>query len=186
MQNCHLYVVAMNLQVLVLCFWIAGLPCPVLSISCAEFQNGGQYSVYESMLLAHDINAVDLEQGFFPTNYHSSVVVDVNYHFIFTSETSDLEMQEEEPFLNITAAEISHYRFRWMVSPINLFIRPNLLSSLSLKTYQTRNVSMDLYLGLPYNCTPEVLNRILNSSASICNDPPAHLYHLNTLTTNVS
>ncbi len=180
---------------------------------CDEFQNGNNYTAYESMLLT-DENLVELEKGFFPTNYHSSVVLDVEYHFIFTgssyseeihrkeveivsrselqnsgvysSDANVLQQQEESPFLNLTAAEISHYHFRWVISPINLFIRPGLLTSLSLNAYQTRNPSIDLYLGLPINCSPEVLNRILNSSASVCDHPPAHLRELNTLTSNVS
>lgn len=173
----------------VLCLLIVQFPAPALFISCADFRNGDNYSAYESMLLKNDINTVMLEEVFYPTNYHSSVVVDVKYHFIHTSEENILSinsLESEEPWNNVADTEISQYHFRWMVSPINLFIRPGLLSSFSLETYQTRNVSVNLYLSLPYNCTPELLKRVLNASAIICDDPPAHLRHLNTLTANVS
>ena len=166
---------------------IIALLHPAVAISCTEFHNGDNYTAYEAMLLEDKSNFEELELKFFPTNYRSSIVVDVEYHFIFSDSRTEAERQGvRDEQLNITGAEISHYHFRWVESPINLFIRPGLLNRFSLNTYQARPVSIDLYLGLPFNCSPEILNRILNSSASTCDDPPAHLKKLNILTANVS
>lgn len=184
----------LHIAVLILGFSAAAaIFYPAASISCAEFRDGNRYSAYENMLLEDDTNLLELEKGFFPTNYRSSIVVDVMYHFIFTDRSAggskddtNLQQLEEQPMLNLTATEISHHHFRWVISPINLFIRPELLTTLSLHSYQTRKVSVDLYLGLVFDCSPEILNRVLNSSASSCDHPPAHLTQLNRLTANVS
>jgi hypothetical protein len=163
----------------ILCFVAAGLFRPVASISCAEFGDGNHYSPYENMLLEDDANLLELEREFFPTNYRFSIVVDVKYHFIFgNTSASDRCVYKG---LNLTC-----YHFRWVISPINLFIRPELLTSLSLYSYRYRPVSVDLYLNLPFDCWPEFLNQELSSSASSCDHPPAHLRQLNRLTANVS
>lgn len=172
-----------------LIFGFAAILYPAASIPCDEFHNGNRYSAFEKMLLEDDTNLQELEKGFFPTNYRPSVVVDVEYHFIFTNNNRSAravtDLQEVEEF-NLTASEISRYHFRWVISPINLFIRPELLTTLSLYSYQTRGVSIDLYLGLPFGCLPETLNQVLSASASTCDHPPAHLNQLNKLTANVS
>ncbi len=181
------------LSVLHVSFLIA-LFHPALSISCADFHDGKNYSAYEAMLLQGESNLEALENGFFRTNYHSSIVVNIEYHFISSGSEEDkhnifyllADDDNKEPWLNLTAAEISHYHFRWVLSPVNLFIRPDLLTSLSLNTYQAQNVSIDLYLQLPFNCSPEILNRIISPSVSTCDHPNALLKQLNTLTANVS
>ena len=184
--------------VLILGFSAAAIFYPAACISCAEFGNGDRYSAYENMLVEDDANILELEKGFFPTNYRPSIFLDVAYHFISTNRSAgggknnhttstkckeDTHLRDQEE-LNFT--EISLYHFRWVISPINLFIRPELLTALSLHTYQTRSVSIDIYLGLPFNCSPEILNRVLDPSASSCDNPPAHLNQLNRLTANVS
>ena len=177
-------------------------PAASYVINCTEFQNGNNYSAYESMLLADEMNLMELEKGFFPTNYHPSVVVDVEYHFVHVSSEEKgrrevevvgsevqihndddvMQQQDKEPLLNLTAAEFSRYQFRWAISPINLFIRPGLLTTLSLNAFQTRNASIYLSLGLPFTCLPQGVN----SSVSTCDHPPPYLEQLNTLTANVS
>ena len=137
---------------------------PAVAISCTEFHNGDNYSAYEVMLLEDKLNMEQLKFKFFPTNYHSSIVVNVTYRFIAFDSSSEPSRQRVHDDLG-DKAEISHYHFQWVKSPINLFIRPGLLSSFSLNTYQAKPASIDLYLGLPLNCSYEILNRILNLSA---------------------
>lgn len=191
----------MPLSRLLLIFSIATVIHPaVLQYTCNNFQNGRNYSAYEYMLLANESNLIELENGFYPTNYHSSIVLDVNYHFILTTSADTEEKQHKEMEIDFNLGESSiqdgiemwnqshktlNYSFRWTVSPINLYIRPGLLTSLSLNAYQTRHSSIDLHLGLPLNCSPECLNETLASSSSICKNPPVFLQQLNNFTANV-
>ena len=168
-------------------------PAASYVINCTEFRNN--YSAYESMLLADEMNLMELEKGFFPTNYHPSVVVDVEYHFVHAHSEekgrreveavgSEVQIHNNDDAMQQQDKEsLSNFTFRWAISPINLFIRPGLLTSLSLNAFQTRNASIRLYLGLPFNCWPQHVN----SSVSACDHPSsADLKQLNNLTANVS
>lgn len=189
-------------QISLLILTVLALKTPaVSSVTCDEFQNGNNYSAFESMLLDDEANLLELANGFFPTNYQSSVAVDIKYYFVFPKHEHEEKVQVdtlvEESYVNKnrveyaaapqkeeTTEETHYHHFRWVISPINLFIRPNLLADLSLKTYEARNNTINLSLRFP--CRSATLNDKNDFSLKNCGKPPAYLKQLNTLTTNVS
>ena len=135
---------------------------PTGSTPCAALINSN-YSEIEAVLLT-DKNLMALEKAFFPTNVHSSIIINVTYHFINyqmdQSVSDDLDLDnsishrlhsqtaergnnnediDRKPFIADNASfddiEFLVVQFRWLASSINLFIRPDLLKSLSLLTY---------------------------------------------------
>ena len=151
---------------------------PVATISCASLVSSSNYSEIEVLLLT-DKNLVALEKAFFPTNVHSSIAINVTYHFINNyqmdkSVSNGLELDargshhhlhpqtaekgnnnedidrgfiaDDVPFDDI---EFLVVQFRWLASSINMFIRPDLLTSLSLLTYQAPVVPLNIYLEVP-------------------------------------
>jgi hypothetical protein len=133
---------------------------PVAEI-CGTLKDGN-YTAIERLLLTES-NLIKLEDAFFPTNSHPSVVVDVFYRF--------------------TQPENHNHtlKFRWMVSPVHLLVEPALLKMLSLMTYQEN--AADLTLELEVTCDTE----FIEMSAELgCKNAPALLYQLNNLTSNVS
>ena len=159
------------------------------STSCGnlDFNN---YTSFETLLLT-DENLIKLENAFFPVNSHPSVVVDVHYHLIVPIEAIPETVLREAVYqpveevsparTNVTkSGKITVYKFRWLSSPVNLFIRPDLLKRFSLLTYQVNVTAVDLQFSL---CQPKELE-ILNKSA--CTSVPMLLTQLNTITANVS
>ena len=80
-----------------------------------------------------------LEHAFFPPNSPPSVVVDVNYHF-------NADLKKEENFL---PDELFVIHFRWLASPVNLFMRSQLLEQLSLRTYTVKKAIINLQIEVP-------------------------------------
>ena len=163
---------------------------PVATISCASLVSSSNYSEIEVLLLT-DKNLMALEKAFFPTNVHSSIAINVTYRFINSqmdqsvSNGLELDARASHHRLHPQTAERGNnnedidrgfiaddvpfeflvVRFRWLASSINMFIRPDLLTSLSLLTYQ----APDAVLMMPHQY-------ILNKST-----PPVmvHHYYLN-------
>lgn len=173
------------------------------SISCNEtVLNSRNYTAFETMLLT-ERNLVALENAFFPTNLHSSTLVDVYYHFIVdeepikpapdvgkkqTSLADDNQLVYYNLQKNDNSKNSSEYfaTFRWSVSPINLYMRPELLKRLSLETHQPKPMRADLYLLPPCEIEESHIVRPNSFINFTCVHVPQFLVLLNHLTTNVS
>ena len=152
------------------------------------------YTSFETLLLTNE-NLIKLENAFFPVNSHISVVVDVHYHLSGPMQPDVLPIEvipktvreavyqpvEASPArTNVTKSSKSTVlKFRWLSSPVNLFIRPDLLKRFSLLTYQVNVTVVDLQFSL---CHPEELT----TNKSVCTNVPMLLNQLNKITANVS
>lgn len=184
---------------------------PAASTPCASLINSN-YSEIEALLLT-DRNLIALEKAFFPTNVHSSITINVTYHFINSqmdqSVSDGLELNAGASYHHLrpqiaekgtnnedidrgfiadnTSFEDIEFlvvQFRWLASSINLFIRPDLLKSLSLLTYQAPVVLVDIYLEV--SCSIEGFSYHYKNVNSTCEGAPSLLKQLNEITTNVS
>ena len=169
----------------------------------AVFQNAdciGDYVSLEKVVLNKTSNVYNLQEAFFPTNRQMSVVVDVQYCFpkANASNNSDYtnKLAQEYKVMELkdgTWSNATCLKFRWMESPINLYIRPKLLMYLSLFTYHVDVRSTSIYIEKQF-CTAledtaaQVLNPPINNNNlySVCNTTELHRDLLNNLTTNVS
>lgn len=192
-----------SLVALVLLVLSAKRILPASSVSCDSLKDSS-YSVIEKLLLT-DKNLIALEKAFFPTNLHSSIVINVIYHFstsqglnqtnhvagdIVNDEAAyrplhtDLERKAENADSD---RELLSASFRWLASPINLFIRPDLLKRLSLFTYQAPIVSINIYFES--SCTgnfSQDIKKDIKKINSTCQNVPKLLKQLDEMTTNVS
>ena len=180
---------------LVFLFIVCGSHSVLVSGSCKALNDSSNFTAFESLLLT-DSNLVQLEDALFPTNSHSSVVVNVNYHFY------ELPLTNKPAELHPGVKQVSHaindvtkpdpvtqedfinkdqfvFHFKWLASPVNLFVRPDLLQRLSLMTYRVDNIAVDLHFEAP--CYLEEF-----STNSTCTHLPKLLSQLNNLTSNVS
>lgn len=157
---------------------------PAPARSCLQDTN---YTAFESLLLTDD-NLLELEDAFFPTNSHSSVVIDVYYHLYFRPPK---EVQPELKHVSHTKngkeaatkrelinEELFVVHFKWLASSVNLFMRPNLLQRLSLMTYQVNSTAVDLNFDFP--C------RLKIPITQTCDNLPRLISELNDMTSNVS
>lgn len=177
---------------------------PATCMNCSSFLNKSNYTTIETLILT-DENLAELENSFFPTNLHSSILVDVYYNLegSFQSEAVQSDLKDGtneniwyyydldhrkkphviEPLKNVSL------HFRWSASPINLYMRHSLLNRLSLATYWTNPLSVEVQLQLPCNqeeiqaaFTPQVHDTV----DDFCINPDRFLIHLNSATANVS
>ena len=140
----------------------------MLLLALASFQvaesciANDHYLKLEQSLLKRKENIDSLTQAFFPTNRQASISVNVTYHFV----DSDNILQ-----------------YRWIDSSINMLIRGDLLTYLSLSVYNVdirhANITLDLPCDIDFdNSDPQTY--CYGSSTN-----KAYLF-LNELTTNVS
>lgn len=78
--------------------------------------------------------------------------------------------------------ELFTLHFKWLASPVNLFMRPQLLQRLSLMTYQVNGTVVDLHFEAP--CHLEAFNIIQENTT--CANLPRLVNQLNDMTSNVS
>ena len=186
----------------------------VTGSSCNAALNTSNYTAFESMLLAEK-NLIALENVFYPTNLHSSVLVDVYYHLesaeisgpatvsdLDKADTNLVQVQSlsknkaEYHNLDSKIAELNEaktdelfvIKFRWSASPINLYMRIGLLQRLSLMAHKATVIPVHIYLQAP--CLVEEFNligasEIITSTCVIVNGSLL-LNQLNHLTANVS
>jgi hypothetical protein len=152
----------------------------VLVAEICRVLEDGNYTAIEGLLLT-DSNLIKLEGTFFPTNSHSSVVVDVNYHFNITEKEHQFNGDLKLTTNDLRTPDNHTFKFRWMASPVNLLIRPSLLKRLSLMTYQ-ENVAV-LTLELEVKCESDFVKEAIDSD---CRNVSQLLYQLNNMTSNVS
>jgi hypothetical protein len=188
-----------KLAYFVLSFITHGYLEPVTAvIPCSRLKDSTNYTAIENVLLTNE-NIVELEKAFFPTNRHSSVVVNVNYHLYRDVNETQAKVDHmmdnhHQPNDNVagncppmssinitTKVEIFCVRFRWFSSPINLLTRPELLKRLALMTYQASPVAVDLLLKAP--CT---LEEFVKADYPQCEALYKLVNQLNALTSNVS
>ena len=168
-------------------------------VNCTLLQENN-YTVLESLLLEGS-NLINLEDAFYPTNHPYSIMVDVYYHFtagkdkievysddsVMITKEGHRILRQANPVEKSTEKNIS-VKFSWLVSPINLYIRPDLLKRLSLWTYQAKPNRVDIVMKT--TCTPEQTQKIIaeggNTSENNCSSLSTLLYQLNNMTANVS
>ena len=174
----------MECEVSSLVFFLLIYGCQsVTCISCSTFNNSKNYTGFEKLILT-DENLMKLEDAFFPTNSHSSVVVDVNYHFLKLpgADFIDFDMNKG----NVAPHELFVVNFRWLASPINLFMRPELLGRLSLWTYSVNKTVVDLEIEVTCHIENFSIFQDNNTFDSSCSNLPLLLHQLNDMTANVS
>ena len=175
-------------------------------VNCALLEEN--YTVFESLLLERS-NLINLEDALYPTNHPYSSMVDVYYHFTaredkikIYSDDSVVITKEDHRILQ----QDNSVKFRWLASPINLYIRPDLLKRLSLWTYQVKPNRVDIVMKIP--CTPEQTQKIIaeggiskhntdsrkeqsddagmSDTSGNCSNLSTLLHQLNNMTANVS
>ena len=170
-------------------------------IPCEVLYNSNNYTAFEKVLLT-DENLVKLQNAFFPTNAHSSVVVNVNYYLYKVTTTKPdyaaqwmstgahnvikkeaIDKHCSHPSIRNGREVIYCHKFRWLFSPINLFTRPDLLKRLSLMTYRANSTDIDLFLEAP--CSSEELP-LRTNDVSPCKNLTSLVIQLNVITSNVS
>ena len=91
----------------------------------------------EKSLLNQSSNVESLTRAFFPPNRPSPPVVEACYYVLPNTVVEPENMEQ---------CENATYRFRWSVSPIYLYMDPNLLESLSLYAVQIHILSAKMLL----------------------------------------
>lgn len=140
--------------------------------SCYDQEEAQNYAAFENMVLTEE-NIKRLNEAFFPTNRRKSTVVNVTYYLLSNG--------------NNTKDNASKINFRWLASPINLFINPDLLRELSLLSYIINVTNVDL--NIETQCTHDELTDLLykfQSTNETCVNISTPLTELlNNFTTNV-
>jgi hypothetical protein len=96
----------------VLSFVVYGYLDLVTSLPCSRLNDSSDYTAIENALLTNR-NMNELEKAFFPTNQHSSMVVNVNYHFYKanTKAYSDDDITPESCLPVTTKTELFFFSF---------------------------------------------------------------------------
>ena len=167
---------------------------------------------FQQSLVNRSVNLDSLNAAFSPPNRQASISFVVRYYFCSHSLNansttkvlcSDIEKWADDKNAGrdseVDFSEEVKYKFLWNASPINLFIRPNLLESLSLYTFRTevRNTSIILdqlceTLIWPGNTTKLVSTEESSKKSDYhdpleaCSNPLPILTLLEKLTANVS
>ena len=157
------------------------------------------YTVFESLLLEGS-NLINLEDAFYPTNHPYSIMVDVYYHFtagedkieVYSDDSVVITKEDHRILRQASSVEKStektnFVKFRWLASPINLYIRPDLFKRLSLWTYQAKSTRVDIVMKTP--CTPEQTRKIIaegKNTSGGCSNLSTLLHQLNNMTAKVS
>ena len=160
---------------------------------------------FQQSLVNRSVNLDSLQLAFSPTNHPASISFDVHYYFCSESldanSTTNISCSEIEDLINHFNAEEkrsaafdeaykAHTKFSWNASPINLFIRPRLLGTLSLYTFQVEERHVQIVLDqfcetLSANKTLPNISTVVDRS-ELCNNPPPLLLLLEKVTANVS
>ena len=147
---------------------------------------------------------IKLSDAFRPTNGHSNGIVKVEYVLEPLEINSDLGPKSSQLLLrssDMGNKEIKHNRvlrqakecpqkfslnFRWINSPVYLFINPNLLKWLSLLTYNP-SVSKQVNLSFSTPCSCDELKFTFQNITKECSTEKYPVLDLfNNLTSNVS
>ena len=161
-----------------------------------------QYDLQQS-LVNRIVNLETLNQAFSPTNHQDSISFYVYYHFCSLNPVnsslpscSALENWVHGLHLGkkgtLDFSERYMFKFLWNASPINLFIRPDLLQTLSLYMFQVH--LPEAHLILDPVCDDVHVNESLTLTAQnesndllyICRHPSPILVMLESITVNVS
>ena len=157
---------------------------------------------FQKSLVNRSVNLDSLSLAFSPPNRPMSTSFVVCYHFCSRSGNNESGWEscsQLEKWANDLNAgrnvptdftKKCAHKFLWNTSPMNLFIQPHLLSTLSLGTFQMD--IRDSHLILDQYCEPVINHQIAteqNESSDpldICHHPPSVLLLLEALTANVS
>ncbi len=157
-----------------------------------------QYDLQQS-LVSRTVNMETLNGAFSPTNRQDSISFYVYYHFCSLNSTnrsldlpscSTLEKwvhglhSGEKGTLDFS--ESYAHKFLWNVSPINLFIRPDLLQTLSVYMFQVHLPEAHLILDPVCDDVNESLTLTAHKLLDICRYPPPIIVMLESITVNVS
>ncbi len=186
---------ATYLLLLLLCFGMQN------AFSAEEKCIRTQYDLQQS-LVSRTVNMETLNGAFSPTNHQDSISFYVYYHFCSLNPVnsslpscSTLEHwvrglhSGEKGTLDFSERYV--YKFVWNASPINLFIRPDLLQTLSLYMFQVHLPKAHLILdpvcdNVNESLTSTAQNESYNELLDICRYPPPILVMLESITVNVS
>ena len=162
------------------------------------------FSSIEHALVNNEDYLIKLSEAFRPTNAHGNDIVEVKYVLLPSKNQSELRVVEP-PKLDfrkgIGDEEIKHrvlrqakectaqnftLDFRWINSPVHLFINPKLLHKLSLLAYiPSISRQIELTFSTPCSCTQ--LKHFLLSPTKGCPGENLTSFDLfNNLTSNVS
>ena len=163
-----------------------------------------QYDLQQS-LINRTVNMETLNGAFSPGNHQDSMSFYVYYHFcslnpVNSSNGSLPSCSALENWVHglhlgknetLDFSERYMFKFLWNASPINLFIRPDLLQTLSLYMFQVNLPEAHLILDHVCDDVNESLtltaqNESYNDPLYICRDPPPILVMLESMTVNVS
>ncbi len=186
-----------------------GLPLLLLLLLCFGMQNAfsaeekcirTQYDFQQS-LVSRTVNMETLNGALSPTNHQESISFYVYYHFCSLNSTNrsiDLpSCSTLEKWVHglhsgengtLDFSERYAYKFVWNASPINLFIRPDLLQTLSLYMFQVHLPEAHLILDPVCDDVNESLTLTTQyyELLDICRNPPPILVMLESITVNVS
>ncbi len=155
---------------------------------------------FQQSLVNRTVNLDSLSFAFFPSNHQPSISFIVHYYFCTRdklSNSSEIFCDDIEEWANDENAgrkptkdfsKNFSYTFLWNTSPINLFIRPDLLASLSLFTFQVKIFSAHIILD-KYCYDEHDINPTVNASSSdpldVCRKPTSIILLLESLTSDV-
>ena len=141
--------------------------------AAAELECIRDYHRLEMELVNNDLNLDSLTRSFFPPNTPSVPVVEVFYTISNSSDPHPLILEIGGDLNEIGLAVLANYRYRWSVTPIYLFLDPNVLERLALFAIRIRSNPARLVISRPM-CNNYTLNGV-----------PLPEYHLNQLTSLV-
>ena len=190
---------ATYLHLLMLCFGMQD------AFSTEEKCIWTQYDLQQSVV-NRTVNLETLNGAFSPTNHQDSISFYVYYHFcslnpVNSSNGSLPSCSALENWVHglhlgkkgtLDFSERYMFKFLWNASPINLFIRPDLLQTLSLYMFQVH--LPEAHLILDPVCDDVHVNESLTLTAQkesndllyICRHPSPILVMLESITVNVS
>lgn len=156
---------------------------------------------YHQSLVNRIVNLESLSKAFSPTDRQASITFTVYYHFCTEAGngTSKVRCEDVEEWVSDRNSGLNPsdvfmdkyvYKFIWNSSPINIFIRPKLLASLSLFTFQVDERETHLVLDEPCDWSgidePNITNPQCDDWLEICRHPAPDILMLNELTAHVS
>ncbi len=127
------------------------------------------HELRESFLSRKD-NIDSMRRALLPPSSTSHILIDVHYHYTTTLTqvcTNSSEYSEACKSNPIHLPSMPYdYKFRWSSSSVHIFIRPKLLKSLSLYTYQSQFTEAHIVLG------PICSSRRDHNRSTVCREPP--------------
>ncbi len=153
---------------------------------------------FQASLVNRIENLDSLELVFSPSNYQPSISFIVHYHFCTRHKilnSSEIFCDDIEKWANDVNAgkkptkdfsKTYAYKFLWNASPMNLFIRPDLLATLSLFTFRTHIFTTHIILDkLCEDIVDPTHEASSNDALDICRKPTSILLLLESLTSDV-